>query len=259
MENMFRLSNGQATTKRLKTDSEDYKAVANDCITLHLFDPSTPNSSWPPSNVSSSFKPEFTHQIFGDDEEIVGYKGLAVNIYFSQRDFQACIDIEFEDKAHGATDVFSTLQEHFPAGLTQDKQQYLAETTQNAATSFGKLGSPLPVPGAKGALSIIQANVAEGSKELKVCKPQFQDQKVALRKGRCYQQHDICLQALHERLQPFLLFFIDGASFIDLDDPKWELLLAIEQRDGRDVVVRLIRPLILLEQLRKNACMHILF
>jgi len=45
------------------------------------------------------------------------------------------------------------------------------------------------------------------------------------------------LQALHERLQPILLFFIDGASFIDAADSKWELLLATEHQAGQDVVV----------------------
>ncbi len=170
MENMFRLSNGQATAKRLKTDSEDYKACANECITLHLFDPST-SSSWPPSGVTGSFKPDFTHQIFGDDEEIVGYKGLAVDIYFSQADFQACVEIAFEDKAYGATDILSTLQEHFPGGLTTDKQQSLTVATQQAGAPLQNLGSPLSIPGVRKGLSITQANLAEGSQELKVTFP----------------------------------------------------------------------------------------
>lgn len=167
MENMFRLSNGQATAKRLKTDSEDYKACANECITLHLFDPST-SSSWPPSGVTGSFKPEFTHQIFGDDEEIVGYKGLAVDIYFSQADFQACVEIAFEDKAFGATDILSTLQEHFPGGLTSDKQQLLTVATKQVGVSLQKLGSPLSISGVRKSLSVTQANLAGGSQELKV-------------------------------------------------------------------------------------------
>ena len=166
MENMFRLSNGQATAKRLKTDSEDYKACANECITLHLLDPST--STWPPSGVTGSFKPEFTHQIFGDDEEIVGYKGLTVDIYFSQADFQACVEIAFEDKAYGATDILSTLQEHFPGGLTTDKQQFLTVAAHPAGALLQNLGSPLSVPGVRRGLSVTQANLAGGSQELKV-------------------------------------------------------------------------------------------
>ena len=29
----------------------------------------------------------------------------------------------------------------------------------------------------------------------------------------------------HERLQTFILFFIDGASFIDVDDDRWKFYL----------------------------------
>lgn len=50
------------------------------------------------------------------------------------------------------------------------------------------------------------------------------------------------LQALHCRLQPFLLFFIDGASFIDAEDNRWELLVATEQHNGRETVVSTVIP-----------------
>ena len=44
-------------------------------------------------------------------------------------------------------------------------------------------------------------------------------------------------QALHARLQPLLLFYIDAASMVDQDDSSWELLLAIaDTKDGPRVV-----------------------
>lgn len=45
-------------------------------------------------------------------------------------------------------------------------------------------------------------------------------------------------QALHARMQPLLLFFVDGGSAIDADDPGWELLLALHPEGGHTVVVR---------------------
>lgn len=169
MENMFRLSNGQATTKRLKTDAEDYKASTNDCIRLHLFDPAkTTSSSWPPTSLSSSFRPEFTHQIFGDDEEIVGYKGLAIDIYFSQLDFQAYVEVKFEDKAHGATDIVSTLQEHFPGGLTADQKEYMAAVGAASPPDLLHVGHALPLPGMKDGVMVRKINLAGSTQELQV-------------------------------------------------------------------------------------------
>lgn len=166
MENMFRLSNGQATTKRLKTDSEEYKVCANECLTLHLIKPALQGSTWPPK-AAFSFKPEFTHQIFGDDEQIIGYKGLAINIYFSQRDFRACADVTFTDKAHGAIDILATLKKHFPAGLTADKQQFLSDLS-NTSIVVKSLGRELPVPGLTSKLAVVQVTLAQSNDTLKV-------------------------------------------------------------------------------------------
>lgn len=46
------------------------------------------------------------------------------------------------------------------------------------------------------------------------------------------------LQELHARLEPLLIFTIDGASFIDADDPKWEVVAAVVQHNGRPYLVR---------------------
>ena len=170
MENMFRLSNGQATTKRLKTDDEAYKSNANDCLTLHVINNTVQSSSWPPRPVAS-FKPDFTHQIFGDDEQILGYKDLAIEIYFSQQDFRACVEISYTDKVHKAVDIFKTLTEHFPAGLSDTKKLFMSEvSSKSTATkvSTSSLGKGLSVPGLKSGLSIVQATLAQGSQQLRV-------------------------------------------------------------------------------------------
>lgn len=126
MENISSMANVQPAAKRLKTNAEDFKVSANDCLTLHLVNPRKASSFPSPACITASFKPDFTHQFFGDDEEILGYKGLTVDIFFSQTDYQALVEIKFTHKIHGATEVFQVLQENFPAGLTQDQQQFIS-------------------------------------------------------------------------------------------------------------------------------------
>jgi hypothetical protein len=48
----------------------------------------------------------------------------------------------------------------------------------------------------------------------------------------------VLLQELHARLEPLLIFTIDGASFIDAEDPKWEVVAAVMQHNGRPYLVR---------------------
>ena len=45
------------------------------------------------------------------------------------------------------------------------------------------------------------------------------------------------MQALHARMQPLLLFFIDGANLIDPKEPEWDLLLAMHTKGDAVAVV----------------------
>ena len=44
-------------------------------------------------------------------------------------------------------------------------------------------------------------------------------------------------QTLHSRLEPLLLFFVDGASAIDPEEDAWDLLLAVKHVNGQPRVV----------------------
>ena len=57
--------------------------------------------------------------------------------------------------------------------------------------------------------------------------------------------HAAPTQELHARLEPYLLFFIDGASAVESDDPRWELLLVIMKQVCAQLRMR-----------ARNVCMH---
>jgi hypothetical protein len=44
---------------------------------------------------------------------------------------------------------------------------------------------------------------------------------------------DFALQDLHTRLQPLLIFTIDGANYLDVADPKWEIVAAVSHAEGK--------------------------
>ena len=45
------------------------------------------------------------------------------------------------------------------------------------------------------------------------------------------------MQALHARMEPLLLFFVDGASHIDPEEAAWDLLVARKLVNGQPTVV----------------------
>ncbi len=51
---------------------------------------------------SEPFHPEFSHQIFGENQVIRGYKGLKINIHYSALSLRCFLDIYFDEISEGS-------------------------------------------------------------------------------------------------------------------------------------------------------------
>ncbi|KAK9803003.1 hypothetical protein WJX73_009126 [Symbiochloris irregularis] len=144
-------------------------------------------------------QPEYTHQTFGQKETIRGYTGLDLRLFLDSMTFHALAQIRHEAKLPNADDVLFKLQENFPGGLAQTQAAY-TEQVASASTELTDSLAKLPV--------VIER--VDG---------------VAVRQTTL-NAADAAIKGLHLRLQPLLLFFVDGASLLDCTEPDWILLLA---------------------------------
>lgn len=69
----------------------------------------------------SSFHPQFTYPIFGDEESIFGYQNLKLNLRFAAHDLRPNLEILYDKKFKlvgdtKATDIVETLGEWTPEG-----------------------------------------------------------------------------------------------------------------------------------------------
>ena len=69
----------------------------------------------------STFHPQFTYPIFGEEERIFGYQGLHVNLRFAAHDLRPNLEISYDKKFKPvgdtrAADIEETLKEWIPAG-----------------------------------------------------------------------------------------------------------------------------------------------
>ncbi|GIL67145.1 hypothetical protein Vafri_20587 [Volvox africanus] len=175
---------------------------------------------------------DFLHQHFGDSEQIRGYRGLKITIWIHVRTYHTWVDIQFAGKRPGADKLGPIFDGAFPSGYCRSQDEFV-ETAVAAAAAMPDLLTlgdcvgtvPLP-PTAYG----ITSEAADGSGDfLEVSVRRFQ---VATAPPE--------VKALHSRLEPLLLFTIDGAQFIDADDPQWELLLPVARaEDGGCLVLGL--------------------
>jgi histone acetyltransferase 1 len=141
------------------------------------------NESIQISFANKKFNPEWTYPIFGTSESIFGYKNLKITIEYSQS-FHSLLSLSFSDvlnteKAQ-AQDVLSMLLKELP-GCTLNP------------TEFKKHQKPFTPMGVK-----VHEYQRNGSTfEIFMC--DFDT------KG---------FKQFHERVQPFMMFFIEGKSLL---------------------------------------------
>ncbi|KAG2442492.1 hypothetical protein HXX76_002578 [Chlamydomonas incerta] len=192
---------------------------------------------------------EFLHQHFGDSEQIRGYSNLKITIWFHVQTFHAWVDVSFATKRPGADKLSDIWEGAFPEGYYSSKEEFVEQVARTAAAlpdllTLGECVGTVPVrpnsaaglyglsagpPAAAGAAGGAAAGAAPSQPPLEVSVRRFQLLTAPPE-----------VKALHARLEPLLLFTIDGANFIDGDDPQWELLLPVVRApDGGCLVLGL--------------------
>jgi len=194
--------------KRARFAVEEWILNGNEVVTFRLVEkPEEWQEGKDKVLLRPGFKPEYTHQVFSEDEEVKGYQGLSIDVFVNARDFTTMVEVKYSEKAKVADDVDDIMAETFQGQVLQGPDSGLKfeqSLSASQALSLGDYGQELDKsPLGDGAeLVITCSNLASASE---------------------------AIRGLHSRMQPFLVFFIDGASTIDQDDPNWELLLAIRQ------------------------------
>ncbi|KAJ8319622.1 hypothetical protein KUTeg_002824 [Tegillarca granosa] len=155
---------------------------------------------------STSFSPDMTHQIFGDQESIFGYRDLSIQIYYTAAKLIPYINMTYTDKVTPekcdglqADSVLETINKEMPPGVITNIDQFLSMLSKDADFKpYGKM--------------LHSYKVIKNNEE---------------RHFVIYKTDIECagFREYHERLQTFILYFIDAASYIDVDDERWQFYL----------------------------------
>jgi histone acetyltransferase 1 len=166
-------------------------------------------------NGSLEFEPEMCHQIYGDNENIFGYRGLKISLYMSASSLRSYVATEHQDKvdptkSDGVTadDVITPIVNVLaPGSYTCNKEEFAVSLTSDAEVSFKPMGELV------NSFSISAEGRGDRTFEVYLASEATPG-----------------LRDFHERLQAWIMFFIDAASFIDIDDDSWRFFLLFEKR-----------------------------
>jgi len=154
------------------------------------------------------FSPNYTYQLFGDHESIFGYKDLKIKIICSSGSLCPYLEITYSDKytdtamddeSIEADDIMNILQEYLPSHIMTHYDVF-ANTVQKELYGFKPRGEKIHE------YSIQDKEGVEGCYEIYKCS--FSDDR---------------FREYHQRMQFLTLMFIEGSSYIDDTDNKWEI------------------------------------
>ncbi|KAG2448260.1 hypothetical protein HYH02_006844 [Chlamydomonas schloesseri] len=192
---------------------------------------------------------DFLHQHFGDSEQIRGYSNLIITIWFHIQTFHAWVDVSFATKRPGADKLSDIWEGAFPEGYCSSKEDFVEQVVRTAASlpdllTLGECVGTVPVrpssaAGLYGLGTAPQQAAAADTPAAAAPHTAHLPLEVSVRRFQLLTAPPE-VKALHARLEPLLLFTIDGANFIDGDDPQWELLLPVVRApDGGCLVLGL--------------------
>ncbi|KAI0166377.1 histone acetyltransferase type B catalytic subunit [Xylariaceae sp. FL1272] len=178
---------------------EEWTSDANEAITISLVRP-TANGIV----KLASFNPKFTYPIFGEEEQIFGYKGLKINLQYDARNLRPHLSIKSSKKFSAigdveAIDIKEVMKEFLPAVALQTRSEY-----ETALASVPETWTP---PGKL--MKSIEKN------------------------GECHEiwmgsLADAAVKQMLRRIEITVLLFIEGGSYIGLnadggDEPETSL------------------------------------
>ncbi|KAL1461955.1 hypothetical protein WDU94_013816 [Cyamophila willieti] len=179
-------------------------------------------------NDACSFKPEMSHQIFGQQETIFGYLDLKIKLYFTPGRLFDYVNIEYADKVD--PDQFNGVE---PDNIMEAlKKVYTFEMNTSLdkfVTSIDK--EPHFKPSGELIHSFKHSTASESGAPREKTYELYSVQNL-----------DSDMVSYLSRVQPFLLWYIDCACFVDTDDDRWSYFFMYEkyQNDSREVCYALV-------------------
>ena len=192
------------------------------------------------------YAPEYTHQFFGQDEELRGYVGVRATLSLPCNPGYAApaapgaqplpaggrLRVRWDERRPGADDIPALAAEGIPAGCVVE--QGAAEEGEGAEGGDGSAAPPFLPPGtllgsyeAKGSPTGATAATTAAAAAAAAAAPAAPAALVQVWRARL---SDPAMRAQFEgALQPLFFWYIDGASAIDAaDGERWEVYAAYE-------------------------------
>ncbi|PGG99646.1 histone acetyltransferase 1 [Blastomyces parvus] len=169
---------------------------ANDVIQISMVQPAEGKL-----NALSTFRPEFTYPIFGEEETIFGYKGLSIRLRYAAHDLRSNVHISYDDKFKpvadvAAVDLLKILGSYLPkASFATSEEFEQSLLNDESAKDFRPPGK-------------LVHRYTSKQRNYEIWAGSLIDPEI---------------RTILDRIQIFVSFFVEGGTPITTDDVEWTL------------------------------------
>ncbi|KAB5594101.1 Histone acetyltransferase [Ceratobasidium theobromae] len=202
----------------------DWLSNANDALGLKLVRSAHDQASLTEDEraLIEEFHPTFTYPIFGDKETIYGYADLKISVTSGSLSMYLNVASTAKLPAKTADDVEGTLYKFIPPDYSKSTDAFQA-TVEKDAASFKPLGEKIH--------SYTRRAAGRGKGKSKETSPVGEDDPDAIVYEVYHSTWDTPgFREYHRRMQLFILLYIEGGSYIQEDEDKWEFTALYERR-----------------------------
>lgn len=161
----------------------------------------------------NSFQPEMSHQVFGKTEKVFGYNDLKIELFYTAGWLRTYINMAYKEKISPsviglpADDVMKTLSTFLEHDYLENLDSFVS--TLKDEVSFKPAGILID------SLSLSEENETSRKYEIYHVHLSNTDSKY--------------FNDYYRRLQHFVIWYIDGASYVDFDDERWNYFIMYEK------------------------------
>lgn len=163
----------------------------------------------------ASFRPQMAHQIFGETESIFGYRSLSINLYYLHNSANCYVDIQKSgmigksaDDVYKPDDILEIMSPWLPDNFVTNRDEFIDKIKQEEHDKvYGEVLEEFKCT----QKSLTFSNVYP-SYLITVCEDLNEE-----------------MRDFHRRFETLIIWFIDAANFIDLDDKRWMIFYVYEK------------------------------
>ncbi|KAN0115902.1 Acyl-CoA N-acyltransferase [Russula decolorans] len=212
--------------------TDNWTANSNDALHLSLVRANKDKEALSESESFENFHPTFTYPIYGGDENIYGYSDLVIDLRFASGSLAQFLDIRYSAQVPSSStrdDVRGTLEKSIPDDYYRTESEFLARVEEDAV-SFRPFGEKIA------SYTRVMPNSEKKRKGAVVTLPEDDPDAVVYEVWHATWKNP-GFREYHQRMQLFILLYIEAGSYINDAEDSWEFVVLYEKRKRRTTPV----------------------